>query len=190
MIVNDISIVIGSWGSYNDCNERALGSKWLNLSEYSEWEDIEKELENEGFELDGIDEELFIQDKVKRKELYDKFALVAEKYLPLQKCENSVYLVLIAKSPAELVEEGASLHHCVGSYGYDQKFIREETLIFFIRDAAKPSVPLVTVEYSLRTKKILQCYADHNQTPSQEITDYVHKKWLPYAKRQLKKIAA
>ena len=62
MIVNDISSVIGSWGSYNDCNERALGSKWLNLSEYSEWENIEKELENEGFELDGIDEELFIQD--------------------------------------------------------------------------------------------------------------------------------
>ena len=62
MINNEINIVIGSWGSYNDCNERALGSKWLNLSEYSEWEDIEKELENEGFELDGIDEELFIQD--------------------------------------------------------------------------------------------------------------------------------
>ena len=130
------------------------------------------------------------EDKVKRKELYDKFALVAEKYLPLQKCENSVYWVLIAKSPAELVEEGTALHHCVGSYGYDQKFIREETLIFFIRDAEQPDVPLVTVEYSLRTKKILQCYADHNQTPSQEITDYVHKKWLPYAKRQLKKIAA
>ena len=26
---NTISIVIGSWGSYNECNERALGSKWL-----------------------------------------------------------------------------------------------------------------------------------------------------------------
>lgn len=62
MIVNDISIVIGSWGSYNACNERALGSKWLNLSEYSDWEDITEELKEEGFELDGIDEELFIQD--------------------------------------------------------------------------------------------------------------------------------
>ena len=55
MIVNDISIVIGSWGSYNACNERALGSKWLNLSEYSDWEDITEELKEEGFELDGID---------------------------------------------------------------------------------------------------------------------------------------
>ena len=130
------------------------------------------------------------EDKVKRKELYDKFALVADKYLPLQKSENSVYIVLIAKSPAELVQEGNALHHCVGSYGYDQKFIREETLIFFIRNAEQPDVPLVTVEYSLKSKKILQCYADHNTTPNQEITDYVNKKWLPHAKRQLKKIAA
>ena len=29
-----VSIVIGSWGSYNACNERALGSKWLDLSEF------------------------------------------------------------------------------------------------------------------------------------------------------------
>ena len=130
------------------------------------------------------------EDKVQRKELYDKFANVADKYLPLQKSGNGVYIVLIAKSPAELIQEGSALHHCVGSYGYDQKFIREETLIFFIRNAEQPNVPLVTVEYSLKSKKILQCYADHNQTPSQDITDYVNKKWLPHAKRQLKKIAA
>ena len=60
--MGNISIVIGSWGSYNECNERALGSKWLDLSDYSDWEEIEEELKKEGFELDGIDEELFIQD--------------------------------------------------------------------------------------------------------------------------------
>ena len=57
-----ISIVIGSWGSYNECNERALGSQWLNLSDYSDWHEIEEELKKQGFELDGIDEELVIQD--------------------------------------------------------------------------------------------------------------------------------
>ncbi len=59
---NTISIVIGSWGSYNECNERALGSKWLDLSDYSDWEEIEEELTKQGFKLNGIDEELFIQD--------------------------------------------------------------------------------------------------------------------------------
>lgn len=62
MQTNTIQIVIGSWGSYNECNERALGSKWLDLSDYSDWEEIQEELTKEGFELNGIDEELFIQD--------------------------------------------------------------------------------------------------------------------------------
>ena len=60
--MGNISIVIGSWGSYNECNERALGSKWLDLSDYTDWDEIEEELKQEGFKLDGIDEELFIQD--------------------------------------------------------------------------------------------------------------------------------
>ena len=47
----NISIVIGSWGSYNECNERALGSKWLDLSDYSDWDEIVEELKKEGFEL-------------------------------------------------------------------------------------------------------------------------------------------
>lgn len=59
---NNVKIVIGSWGSYNECNERALGSKWLDLSDYSDWDEIKEELEKEGFKLNGIDEELFIQD--------------------------------------------------------------------------------------------------------------------------------
>lgn len=55
-------IVVGSWGSYNSCNERALGSAWLDLTEYDNWDEVCEELEREGFELYGNDEELFIQD--------------------------------------------------------------------------------------------------------------------------------
>ena len=59
---NTVKVVIGSWGSYNECNERALGSNWLDLADYSDWDCIKEELVSEGFELEGIDEELFIQD--------------------------------------------------------------------------------------------------------------------------------
>lgn len=62
MIDRIINVVIGSWGSYNECNERALGSEWLDFSDYSDWDEIEAELVKQGFILDGIDEELFIQD--------------------------------------------------------------------------------------------------------------------------------
>lgn len=58
----EINIVIGSWGSYNACNSRALGSEWFNLTKYESWDDIVKELKRQGFQLKGIDEELFVQD--------------------------------------------------------------------------------------------------------------------------------
>lgn len=58
----DIKVCIGSWGSYNSNNERALGSKWIDLSDFSDWYEIEDELTAQGFDLEGIDEELFIQD--------------------------------------------------------------------------------------------------------------------------------
>ena len=115
---------------------------------------------------------------------------MANKYLPLQRDKNGIYLVFIAKSPAELVKEGSALHHCVGKMGYDKKFVREETLIFFIRSAEAPDVPLVTMEYSLKSNKILQIYANGNTRPTEDVQTFIQKKWLPYARRQLKKIAA
>ena len=57
-----VKMVIGSWGSYNAGNEKALGSKWLDLSNYDTWNEVLEELKKQGFDLDGIDEELFIQD--------------------------------------------------------------------------------------------------------------------------------
>ena len=59
---NEVKIVIGSWGSYNAGNSRAMGSKLITLSNYDDWEEIEEELKKQGFQLDGIDEELFVQD--------------------------------------------------------------------------------------------------------------------------------
>ena len=123
-----------------------------------------------------------------RKELYAKFASVAEKYLPLQTVGNSSFIVIIARSPQELIREGDILHHCVGRMNYDQKFAREESLIFFVRNVVDPNTPFVTVEYSLSKKKVLQCYGDHDTRPNDNVLEFVNKKWLPFANRQLRKL--
>ena len=112
------------------------------------------------------------------------------KYLPLQRNGKDDYVIVIAKSPAELVKEGSSLHHCVGRMNYDQKMVREETLIFFIRRKDEPETPLATLEYSLSKKKVLQCYGDGDSNPEDAICTFVYNKWLPYANRKLNKIAA
>lgn len=64
-------LIIGSWGSYNADNERAGGSKWLDLDDFDSWEEIEEELKKEGFKLDGIDKDLFVQDYDSDLDIHD-----------------------------------------------------------------------------------------------------------------------
>ena len=131
-----------------------------------------------------------LKDEQERKEFYDKFAAVANKYLNLEYNKKSAYMSIIAKKPSELITEGDALHHCVGRMNYDQKFAREESLIFFIRTKEQPDVPFVTIEYSPKQKRVLQCYGDHDSKPDDGVMEFVNKKWLPYANRKLKQLAA
>ena len=139
--------------------------------------------------IDEYATEKALKAKKEHEELFKQFAAIANKYLPLQK-SNAGYTIIIATSPAELIKEGEILHHCVGRMGYDQKMLREESLIFFVRKKSEIEKPFVTMEYSLKTKSILQCYAYHNTKPSDDILHFVNKQWLPYANRQIKKITA
>ena len=125
-----------------------------------------------------------------QKHLAENFLAVASKYMPLQSISNGAFVVYIAQSPSELIREGEALHHCVGKLGYDKKFAKEQSLIFFVRSATDTEKPLATIEYDVKRSKILQCYADHNQKPCENVMDYVNNVWLPHASSELKKIAA
>ncbi len=95
-----------------------------------------------------------IRDEQERKEFYEKFKQVANKYTSLERnLTKDNYLCIIALSPQQLIYEGKQLNHCVGRMNYDQKFVREERLIFFIRNKSAPNTPFVTLEYSLKNKK-------------------------------------
>ena len=147
--------------------------------------------------IDQMRTDIALKDEQRRKEaeqerirLAENFIAVASKYLPLQSLNNGAFVVYIAQSPAELVKEGEALHHCVGTNGYDRKFAKEQSLIFFVRSATDTQTPLATIEFSLKSKKILQLYANKNTKPDQAVTDYVNNVWLPHANKALKKIAA
>ena len=81
------------------------------------------------------------------------------------------------------------LHHCVGKMGYDQRFAREDSLIFFVRRKEEPTVPFVTVEYSPSKHKILQTHGMHNSTPDEETMKYIQKTWLPFANKAVRQMA-
>ncbi|MDD4815515.1 MAG: PcfJ domain-containing protein [Clostridia bacterium] len=146
---------------------------------FKRWHDIR---------IDEYDTAKLKADEKKRKQFYKKFIKVAEKYLPMQRNLKDNYVCIIAKSPADLIIEGDKLDHCVGRMNYDQKFAREESLIFFIRTKETPNEPFVTVEYSLLNHKVLQCYGKQDSKPEEIVINYVNKVWLPYANRKLKKL--
>lgn len=131
-----------------------------------------------------------IADEKERAELYAKFADVAIKYEGLQYERQAAFIMLIPHSPADLIREGEQLSHCVGRMGYDQKMAREETLIFFVRNIAEPNEPFVTVEYSIKQHKVLQCYGHNDTRPNDNVLNFVNKKWLPFANKQINKIIA
>ena len=116
-----------------------------------------------------------IEDANKKQELIQKVAEVAKKYLPLQHNQRSAFICVIAKSPADLIHEGEMLHHCVGRMGYDIRIAKEESLIFFIRAKDRPDTPFVTLEYSLKAHKVLQCYANRNTKPNDDVLHYVNQ---------------
>lgn len=131
-----------------------------------------------------------LKDAEERRQYMVKFIDVAKKYLPLQRNKKENYICIIAKSPDDLIKEGSILEHCVGRMNYDQKMAKEQSLIFFIRLAENPDKPFVTIEYSLENHKILQCHGKNNSKPDDEVLDYINKKWLPYANRKIKQLAA
>lgn len=163
--------------------------KYLNLDmsldknryphDFKRWHDIR---------IDEYHTAKALADKKAKRALYNKFKKVAKKFLGLQHNTQNL-VIIIAKSPAELIREGELLHHCVGRMGYDQKFAREESLIFFLRHKNDLETPYVTFEYSLSQHKVLQCYADHDSKPDDNVMNFVNKIWLPYANRKIKKIA-
>lgn len=149
--------------------------------DFKRWHDIR---------IDEYNSAKAMKDEEERKALYDKFAAVASKYSGLEYDKKSVYIAVIAQNPSDLIREGELLHHCVGRMGYDQKFAREDSLIFFIRRKELPNVPFITIEYSPKQKRLLQCYGDRDSKPDDNVMEFVNKKWLPYANRKLRQISA
>ena len=148
--------------------------------EFMRWHDIR---------IDEYHTKRAFEEEQAKKELYTQFSNISNKYLTLQRNLKDDFVVIIAKSPADLLFEGERLNHCVGRMNYDKRFIREESLIFFIRNKNSIDTPFVTMEYSLKNKKILQCYGEHDSRPDEKVLDFAYKVWLPYANRKIKKIA-
>ncbi len=93
------------------------------------------------------------------------------------------YVIVAPKNAADIVEEGRTLHHCVGGDNYLSKHNAEKTFIFFLRKAAEPNERYYTIELDPTDNRILQYYGYNDRKQDKEKVDKVLDKW----KRQLKR---
>lgn len=63
------------------------------------------------------------------------------------------YLIRFPNDLADLIMEGSTMHHCVASYA--DRVIDGTSIIFFMRKAADPETPYITMEFD-RTGKLVQ----------------------------------
>lgn len=91
-----------------------------------------------------------------------------------------------AKNIREIVEEGALLHHCVGSGdGYIKKHARGDSFILFCRNVKTPNDPYITIE--IRDYEICQWYGMNDKKPDREHMEKFLAKWLEEIQERARK---
>ena len=79
--------------------------------------------------------------------------------------EKDNLVLILPKSPDEIIYEGKVLRHCVG--GYAQRHFNLETTILFIRKKDKIDKPYFTIEVS-NDFRIVQCHGYRNELESKK----------------------
>ena len=90
--------------------------------------------------------------------------------------------VIVPKNLVEIVQEGKSLSHCVGSYVDSVQ--NGKTIILFIRKTNEIDKPYYTLEY--RNKHVVQCRGRNNKSTTPEIDKFVDD-WINWLNRPKQK---
>lgn len=85
--------------------------------------------------------------------------------------QQSGLIIRPARDTEEIVIEGRTLHHCVGSDSqrYMKNFNEGKAWILVIRHDDAPDVPYITVE--LQDNNVKQWYGEHDTKPDEDIID-------------------
>ena len=124
------------------------------------------------------------EDRKRKRKMAQRFREVSQELKRFERTAGA-FCIVIPNVRQDLVKEGNALHHCVGVMGYDLKMADGKTFIAFLRKAGAKTVPFVTIEYSLTSKKILQIYGDHDSKPEAEVIKFA-KEWEDNVTKRLK----
>ena len=113
---------------------------------------------------------------VKDKALDDLFAKAVQplyEEMRLPDFEWKKYCIILPQVRSDLIREGSSLNHCVGSREqYYKNHMAGTKMIFFIRQMGKREKPFVTMEVDMQTMHILQIYGFGDKAPAPEVRKF------------------
>ena len=121
---------------------------------------------------------------VSNKSIYDKANKVFKK---LQKLEfvDKTYALVVPKDAYDLINEGNTLHHCVGSY--IELVAKHESMIFFIRKTDNILESYFTLEIDPNNLKLVQCRGVNNVSADNKIFNFI-RRWRKEKLNKLKVI--
>lgn len=83
------------------------------------------------------------------------------------------YLIIVPKSANEIIKEGQTLHHCVGTY--IEKVATGESIVLFLRHKEKPDEPYYTIEVNPLDKEVEQCRGKHNKSMAKDVEKVIKR---------------
>lgn len=140
-------------------------------------------------EQDRIEEERIRAEREKRnaeemRTLGERLRATSDKFSFLS-YGNGGYLVLVAKSKQDLIDEGSALGHCVGRMDYDKRMANGKEVICFIRKKEEPSKPFVTAQVIVGDSlRVNQCYG-YKDSIVPEVNEF-KEQWMQYANKRYK----
>lgn len=138
-------------------------------------------------ERDRKQKELRIQEVMtKFPQIHNSYRKLRSRYL----YEDDEYLIRPARSAAEIVEEGRTLHHCVGGNGYLSKHNDGKSYILMLRAKKDPETPYITVEIEGNRPHILQWYGANDKKPDQKHMQEWLDKYIDRLKERTQELKA
>lgn len=103
------------------------------------------------------------------------FKRLYRKYSQLYGFSDKKFIVVLPKTPDDLIREGREMHHCVGTY--IDRYAGEESIILFVRRIGAPDVPFITAEVSPNNRPV-QIQDKYDTEPPEEVMRF----WEKYQK--------
>lgn len=156
--------VLIDWMDYlNDCNE-------LGLS-------LEDTAVLKPHDLQQAHQNIITQLKIKADAELDRQIAKLKEERKRYNFAAGGFIAKVAENSSELIVEGKTLHHCVGTYA--DRHAKGKCTIILIRKQEEPNIPFYTMELT-PAKRIIQVRGDHNCGMTQEEEAFVetYKKYL------------